>query len=63
VIAGRDDPATPPEHGRRIADAVPGARLEVVPEAAHLGSYEQAETFTRLVMEHLQQPSGRKEPQ
>jgi 3-oxoadipate enol-lactonase len=53
VIAGRDDPATPPEHGRRIAEAVAGARLEVVPEAAHLASYEQAETVTRLVLDHL----------
>ena len=29
VIAGAEDPATPPDHGARIADAIPGARLEV----------------------------------
>ena len=28
VIAGAEDPATPPEHGREIAAAIAGARLE-----------------------------------
>ncbi|MYU18918.1 alpha/beta fold hydrolase, partial [Streptomyces sp. SID8361] len=36
VVAGRDDPATPPAHARRIADAVPGASLLEVAGAAHL---------------------------
>ena len=53
VVAGADDPATPPEHGERIVAAVPGARLEVVPDAAHLASWEQAETVTRLVLDHV----------
>ncbi|GAA4530551.1 3-oxoadipate enol-lactonase [Amycolatopsis samaneae] len=53
VIAGAEDPATPPEHGRLIADAVPGARLEVVAGAAHLGSYEQPAEFSRIILEHL----------
>jgi 3-oxoadipate enol-lactonase len=55
VIAGAEDPATPPEeHARPIADAVPGARLEVVADAAHLGSYEQPDAFTRLILDHLE---------
>jgi 3-oxoadipate enol-lactonase len=55
VIAGADDPATPPEeHARPIADAIPGARLEVVADAAHLGSYEQPDEFTRLILDHLE---------
>ena len=53
VIAAEDDPATPPDHARRIADAIPGARLEVVPNAAHLGSVEQPEVFTGLIIDHL----------
>jgi 3-oxoadipate enol-lactonase / 4-carboxymuconolactone decarboxylase len=53
VIVGADDPATPPEHGRRIADAVPGARLVVVPGAAHLGNVEQPAAFTGLIIDHL----------
>jgi 3-oxoadipate enol-lactonase len=53
VIAGADDPASPPSHPAAIAAAVPGARLAVVPEAAHLANVEQAETVTKLIMEHL----------
>jgi 3-oxoadipate enol-lactonase/4-carboxymuconolactone decarboxylase len=53
VIAGAEDPATPPDHGRRIADAVPGARLVVVPDAAHLGNVQQPATFTGLILDHL----------
>lgn len=53
VIAGADDPATPPDHARRIAEAVPGARLAVVPDAAHLGNLQQPATFTGLIIDHL----------
>jgi 3-oxoadipate enol-lactonase len=54
VIAGTDDKALPPEHGKVIADGIPGARFEVVERAAHLGNFEQAEQFTRLITEHLE---------
>ena len=27
AVAGREDPATPPEHGYRIAEGIPGARV------------------------------------
>lgn len=53
VVAGADDPATPPAHGAAIAAAIPGARLEIVAEAAHLASYEQPETANRLILEAL----------
>jgi 3-oxoadipate enol-lactonase len=53
VIAGADDPATPPEHGAAIAAAIPGARLEVLPGAAHLASFEQAAAANRLILEAL----------
>lgn len=54
VIAGSADPATPPEHGQRIADAVPGARLVVVPDVAHLGNVEAPGRFSELILRHLQ---------
>jgi 3-oxoadipate enol-lactonase len=38
VIAGAEDPATPPWHGAVIASAIPGARLTVVRGAAHLAN-------------------------
>jgi 3-oxoadipate enol-lactonase len=53
VIAGAVDPATPPEHGRRIADAVAGARLHVLADAAHLANVERPAEVTAIMMEHL----------
>jgi 3-oxoadipate enol-lactonase len=53
VIAGADDPATPPPHGELIAAAIPGARLVVLPDAAHLATYEQADAVNRLILEAL----------
>jgi 3-oxoadipate enol-lactonase/4-carboxymuconolactone decarboxylase len=55
VIASAEDPATPPDHARRIVSAVPGARLEIVAEAAHLGNVEQPAPFTGLIIDHLRQ--------
>ena len=53
VIAGELDPATPPELGRQIAAAVPGARFVVVPGAAHLANVERADVVTELLASHL----------
>ncbi len=53
VIAGRDDVATPPAHGRAIADAIGGARFEVVHPAAHFANVEQADAITNLILEAL----------
>ncbi|MDQ0379633.1 3-oxoadipate enol-lactonase [Amycolatopsis thermophila] len=53
VVSGADDAALPPSHGQVIAEGIPGARFEVLDHAAHLGSYEQADKFTELVLEHL----------
>jgi 3-oxoadipate enol-lactonase len=54
VVGAEDDPATPPEHQRTIAATVPGARLELLPRAAHLASVERPEPVTRLVLDHLE---------
>ncbi len=54
VVSGAEDPATPPEHGRLIADAIPGARFEVVPDAAHIANVEQPENITQLILTHLE---------
>ncbi|HKN96068.1 MAG TPA: alpha/beta fold hydrolase, partial [Pseudonocardiaceae bacterium] len=53
VIAGELDPATPPEHGKLIADAVPDARLAVLPQASHLANVERPDEVTGLLLEHL----------
>jgi 3-oxoadipate enol-lactonase len=53
VIAGEQDPATPPVHARMIVAAVPDSRLEVLDPAAHLSSVQRAPDVSRLIVEHL----------
>ena len=52
VIAGADDPAKPPEHGRAIADRIRGANLLVFGHAAHLANVEQPAAFNRAMLAH-----------
>jgi 3-oxoadipate enol-lactonase len=59
VVAGADDLATPPEHGRAIAGRIPDARLEILSSAAHLANVEQAETVTELLLDHLSDEGAR----
>lgn len=54
VISGAEDPATPPDHGKVLAEGIPGARFEVVPDAAHLASYQRPEVVTGLLAAHLE---------
>ena len=53
VVAGAQDAALPPEHGRAIAEAVAGARFELLDPAAHLASVERAHEVTALIHDHL----------
>ena len=53
VIAGAEDPSTPPETVEQIAAEISGARFEVIEHAAHIASVEQADVFNRLIEEHL----------
>lgn len=53
VVAGKDDPATPPAHAEQIASTVDGAHLEVVDDAAHLANVQQADEVNRLLREHF----------
>ncbi len=49
VVSGAEDPATPPDHGRAIADGIAGARFELIEGAAHLANIEKAELVTPLI--------------
>jgi 3-oxoadipate enol-lactonase len=53
AIAAEADPSTPPEQLREIADGIPGARYEVLQDAAHLANIERAAAFNRLLEEWL----------
>ena len=53
VVAARQDPSIPPEHGEAIAAAIPGARIEILDPGAHLVSVERADAVTALIAEHL----------
>ena len=53
VIAGGDDPATPPDTVREVADGTPGARFVVVPDASHLVSAEQPDAVTAEIRRFL----------
>ncbi|MFI6924223.1 4-carboxymuconolactone decarboxylase [Nonomuraea spiralis] len=58
VLAGRDDPATPPAHARELADGIPGATLVEIPGAAHLAGVDQPERVTAALLAHLPATPG-----
>jgi 3-oxoadipate enol-lactonase len=49
VISAAEDPSIPPDHGRRIAELIPGAHFELVEHARHIASIEQADVVTGLI--------------
>ncbi|MFI7100935.1 3-oxoadipate enol-lactonase [Streptomyces sp. NPDC050161] len=53
LVAGRDDPVTPPAHLREIADAVPGASLTEIPGASHLAPAERPEAVLTALRAHF----------
>lgn len=53
VLVGDQDAGTPPALAQLLAQAIPGARLEIIAGAAHLSNIEQAPTFNRLLAAFL----------
>lgn len=54
VLAGALDPSAPPEpDGRILAEGIAGARLVVIPGAAHLAQVERADLVTPELLAHL----------
>ncbi|CAM5656154.1 3-oxoadipate enol-lactonase [Streptomyces violaceorubidus] len=53
LVAGREDPATPPAHLRELADAVPGATLTEIPGASHLAPAERPEAVLTALRAHF----------
>ncbi|MEU0474152.1 bifunctional 3-oxoadipate enol-lactonase/4-carboxymuconolactone decarboxylase PcaDC [Streptomyces olivaceus] len=59
LVAGREDPATPPAQLREIADAVPGATLTELPGASHLAPAERPEAVLTALRAHFDGGAGR----
>ncbi len=53
VVCGANDILAPPYLSAELAEAVPGAQLAVVPDAAHSVNLEHQREFTRLVRDFL----------
>jgi 3-oxoadipate enol-lactonase len=58
VIAGADDPATPPWHGAVIASGIAGSRLRVIRGGAHLANVSAAGEVSALLLPHLLDAAG-----
>jgi 3-oxoadipate enol-lactonase len=53
IIVGEADSLTPPENARAMAQAIPGARLVIIPDAGHLPPVEQPAGTTAVLQEFL----------
>jgi len=53
LVWGEGDEVVPLAHGRALAEAIPGARLEVLPGASHPCYLDQPERFHALLEEFL----------
>ena len=53
VIAGAEDPATPPWHGAQIASAVRGSHLRVIRGGSHMANVSQPGEVTAILLAHL----------
>ena len=54
VLVGEEDVLTPPSEAQALADAIAGARLEVVPEAGHLAPYENSAVANAVILRFLE---------
>jgi pimeloyl-ACP methyl ester carboxylesterase len=55
AVAGKSDLVTPPDASRRIVQAVPGARLVVVPRAGHMVPFENARAVDESIADVVEQ--------
>ena len=53
VVAGADDTIMPPGESQKLASAIKGARLELIPGAGHLVAFEKPDEFNRVLRDWL----------
>ncbi|MEV4313175.1 alpha/beta fold hydrolase [Actinocrispum sp. NPDC049592] len=58
IAVGAEDVSTPPDKAKRIAELIPGARLEIIPDSGHTSPLEQPARITALLEEFLARNSS-----
>ena len=53
VICGSEDGRTPPALSEALHKALPGSRLEIMPDCGHYYGYEQPEATSRLILDFI----------
>jgi pimeloyl-ACP methyl ester carboxylesterase len=53
IITGADDTLIPPTESEKLAQAIPGGQLNIIPHAGHLVAFEQADKFNHVLDEWL----------
>jgi 3-oxoadipate enol-lactonase len=53
VVVGEADSLTTPDQARALAQAIPGARLAVIPGAGHVPPVEQPQATTEALRDFL----------
>lgn len=53
VLVGDKDALTPPDRAREMAEAIPNARLIVIPDCGHASTLEQPQAVTQALLDWL----------
>lgn len=53
IVVGEEDKATPVDSARKMAAAIPGAHLVIIPGAGHVSNIEQPQVFNTALLEFL----------
>ena len=54
VIVGEQDGLTPPTDAKLMAEKIKEAKLEIIPDAAHLSNIEKPEIFNKAIRKFLE---------
>jgi 3-oxoadipate enol-lactonase len=63
IITGADDMLIPSTESEKLAQAIPGGQLNIIPQAGHLVAFEQAEKFNHVLEEWLDRTAFAVSPQ
>jgi pimeloyl-ACP methyl ester carboxylesterase len=58
VIVGEEDVITPPAEAKAMSDAIPHARLVIIPRAGHMAPYENPSVVNPVILQFLSSLEG-----